>query len=1132
MLSDKSRGMKMRSMVRCALAVFVLVTSGCRDATQLRLELKTDLPCDRVHGVAITTGEHGRLEDRPPSLVVDDWNQTPTLDATACDPATGKLRATLLVPGGKKDAEIALKIVAAVNQPSVERCQPSASHAQDTGYEGCIVARRTLRYLKHEALTLPVGLNLDCRDKSCDGETTCYEGECLPARIPEDTLRRCLNDPARCGPDALFEPIKLGTKADMLITSPPASFSASRDAVCAVDVEQRLYCWGSSVNGLPSMAPITAPSALATELRWRMVSTGDRHTCGLRYAPNSPDDNTLWCWGDNADGQFGGPDLPSSLEPVRAGGDRTYSSVSVGLRHTCAIDKGVLFCWGSNAASAVGPACNGSASPCGPVRKPRRIEDAFPNLQIDDWKVVDTGVDFTCALRASGELYCWGDPADGRLGQDASLTPPGPSGSFGVGFDPYLSRVFGPDERLFRTVGCGAAHACAIDDLGRLSCWGRNDALQTGVDTGPLVPVPMLTEGGGFWKSVAVGVDHSCGLQQDNSLHCWGSNRSGQLGITPTEPEGEPLSVQGSVLPVLVGTRRDWKSAEASDGFTCARGDDDFLYCWGRNDAGQLGNGNLTPTSLPSPVPALQLGEEDPGEQGGSGQGGNGPGGCMREDGTPRCEGKSIYENCFCDEACVLRNDCCPNKPTMCTEGSGGAAGRAGMSGAAGSGGSAGAGGNAGSGAAGSGGDAGAGGSTGGPLVSQIATGAYHSCAIVENGEVRCWGDNGNGQLGDGTLESRSTPVPVLSQQGARLSGVQALALGYWHSCALLYNGEARCWGYNEFGQLGDGTIENRSTAVSVRATSGAGALTDVRELALGYGYAHSCALLNNGEVRCWGRNDFGQLGDGTTIPSPRPVPVLDSSVGLPLNGVKALALGELHSCALLTNGGARCWGNNDFGQLGDGTIEKRLFPVSVLGSGGLLTGVLELALGGKHSCALLTSGEAHCWGYNDSGQLGNGTTTMKPNPVPVLASPGGGAMKGVKALALGILHSCALLTSGEARCWGNNGDGRLGDGTLEARPTPVSVLQSPEGPPLIGVQALAPSWGHGCALLTSGEARCWGLNGDGQIGDGTTTRQPTPVPVQFPGGSFGPPSAAALTPGLPAASSAPTWSRPESISR
>jgi alpha-tubulin suppressor-like RCC1 family protein len=140
--------------------------------------------------------------------------------------------------------------------------------------------------------------------------------------------------------------------------------------------------------------------------------------------------------------------------------------------------------------------------------------------------------------------------------------------------------------------------------------------------------------------------------------------------------------------------------------------------------------------------------------------------------------------------------------------------------------------------------------------------------------------------------------------------------------------------------------------------------------------------------------------------------------------------------------------------------------------------------------------------------------------------------MKGVKALALGIFHSCALLTSGEARCWGLNDYGQLGDGTTIPQPLPVPVLASSGVGSLNGVQALASSRGHGCALLTSGEARCWGRNDFGQLGDGTTTRQPTPVPVQFPGGSFGLPSAAALTPGLPAASSAPTWSRPESISR
>jgi Regulator of chromosome condensation (RCC1) repeat len=261
--------------------------------------------------------------------------------------------------------------------------------------------------------------------------------------------------------------------------------------------------------------------------------------------------------------------------------------------------------------------------------------------------------------------------------------------------------------------------------------------------------------------------------------------------------------------------------------------------------------------------------------------------------------------------------------------GSGGAGGQAGAGGEAGAGGGASAG-NGPGGSGGTGGQGGGGAGGGAPVVSQVAAGGRHSCAIVGNGEVHCWGRNNEGQLGDGTTTDRLTPVPVLEAPGGPpLTGVQALALGGFHSCALRTSGEARCWGYNGSGQLGDGTTTNRLTPVPVLASAGGPPLTDVQALALGDG--HSCTLLQSGEARCWGGNAQGQLGDGTQTDRLSPVPVLASPGGPPLTGAQALALGWSHSCALRTSGEARCWGYNADGQLGDSTQTDRLTPVPVL---------------------------------------------------------------------------------------------------------------------------------------------------------------------------------------------------------
>jgi alpha-tubulin suppressor-like RCC1 family protein len=217
-------------------------------------------------------------------------------------------------------------------------------------------------------------------------------------------------------------------------------------------------------------------------------------------------------------------------------------------------------------------------------------------------------------------------------------------------------------------------------------------------------------------------------------------------------------------------------------------------------------------------------------------------------------------------------------------------------------------------------------------------------------------------------------------------SGAQMLRLGARHACVLVVGGNVRCWGLNDRGQLGIGNQQWQlfDANLAVLQSSGGRRLMGVLTLALSGD--SSCAILAGGAVRCWGDNSFGQLGDDTTTLRRFPVSVLQSSNKQPLTDVQALALGARHSCGLLAGGEVRCWGDNSFGQLGDGTTESRLTSTSVLNSvgGPPLTGVRALALGARHSCGLLVGGEVRCWGDNSSGQLGDGTMTSRLNPVVV----------------------------------------------------------------------------------------------------------------------------------------------------
>ena len=377
--------------------------------------------------------------------------------------------------------------------------------------------------------------------------------------------------------------------------------------------------------------------------------------------------------------------------------------------------------------------------------------------------------------------------------------------------------------------------------------------------------------------------------------------------------------------------------------------------------------------------------------------------------------------------------------------------------------------------------------------VSMVAAGGDHTCALLATGGVECWGDNHYGELGDGSTADRSNPVAVSGLS----SGVAAIAAGSNHTCALLDTGAVKCWGYNRYGQLGNGTATGADAAnptpVDVSGLSGGVA-------AITAGGSHTCALLNTGGVTCWGWNRRGQIGDGQDCSTGQCRRLVPSDVTGLASGAVAIDAGIYHTCALLSTGGVACWGQNDTGQLGTTTgspcVDEQLVPlacaptpVDVLG----LTGVTGLAAGEAHTCALLDAGGVTCWGSNASGQLGDGgacgSTCGSPVDVAGLAP--------AAAIDAGNQHTCAFAQEQAAvSCWGANGLGQLGNGDspngalgpvevcAEPSCAPVCIPEEPCGP-LRDVIALSLGRGHSCAATGGQEARCWGDNALGQLGDG-----------------------------------------------
>ncbi len=592
------------------------------------------------------------------------------------------------------------------------------------------------------------------------------------------------------------------------------------------------------------------------------------------------------------------------------------------------------------------------------------------------------------------------------------------------------------------------AHTCAVTSTGGVKCWGGNWSGQLGDGTTISSNVPVDVPGLTGVKAIAGGGAHTCALTNDGGVKCWGANERGQLGDGTRTASRTPVDVEGLASGVKAIAAHDTDGNDYDDrGFTCALLDTG-VKCWGD------GYG-LTPEFVPgigSEAMAIDAGFEYA---------------CaVFNTGGIKCWGRENYSATSGDivsvsggghsgdyNTCVVLNDGraeCWGENDRGEVGDGTTEARWSPVDVIGLGGE----------------------------ISMISMGGSFACALLEDGRVQCWGNNRIGQCGDGTQTHGLSPSYVFGLE----SGVESVTAGWAHTCAVTTDGAAKCWGNNGNGQCGDGNVcTSAETPVDVvgldsdvsgdgggirvfggpssAAASSIGATAcprpqDVAGLTSGVrAISPGCALLTTGAVTCWGTDIVG-LGSG--------VQAIDSSNNNPVywgNTQKA--------CALMDTGTVKCW----LLQNDDGDPLALTPPAPVPGLSGEVTAV---TVGGSysdyyegHACALLTDGGVKCWGANNNGQLGDGTTTASATPVSVTAL-GGEAI----AVAAGSEHTCAVLENGGVQCWGSNGDGQLGDGTREQSSVPVDVSNIADAAVAITAGGAYGSGvgAHTCALI--GERR------------------------------------------------------------
>ncbi|WP_041298023.1 RCC1 domain-containing protein [Ilumatobacter coccineus] len=760
-----------------------------------------------------------------------------------------------------------------------------------------------------------------------------------------------------------------------IAASPPIDFGPGRTATaittssahtCALLDNHTTKCWGNGFDGRlgnnatttigdgtgPTIAA-SPPIDLGPGRTATAITTSSAHTCGLL------DNHTTKCWGDGGFGRLGnnattnigdgtGPTIAAS-PPIDLGPGRTATAITAGEFHTCALlDDHTTKCWGYGFDGQLG---NNATTNIGDGTGPTIA--ASPPIDLGPGRTataITTGRFHTCALLDNHTTKCWGDGAYGQLGNNATT-------NIGDGTGPTIAASppidLGPG-RTATAITTGSFHTCALLDDHTTKCWGsgfegrlgNNATTNIGDGTGPTIAAspPIDLGPGRTATAITAGVFHTCALLDDHTTKCWGRGFFGRLGNNATTNIGDgPTRSVADSAPVPIGGHTS-RSLDAGSEHTCVVLEDGGVACWGAAGSGRLGIGGVDDVG------------DDPAEVSG---------------GFTRVDLGS------------------------------------------------------------------------GVTADAVAGGSAHTCVLLSDGTVKCFGSGGNGQLGnDATSNIGDGGVSVAGSSPVVLgAAAREVAVGGSHSCALLDNASLKCWGANGAGQLGQNDAASRGDSTGdmaalapIQLGSGLTALTVTA------GENHTCALLDDLAVKCWGANADGQLGQGDTdargdAGGEMGDSLLAVSLGTDRVAV-AVAAGANHTCALLDNRDVKCWGNNGAGQLGQGDTDARGDNGGEMGDSLLAVPLGQkataIAAGSFHTCALLVDHSVVCWGGGANGRLGHGggdNVGDSPGEVAAQIPVDLGAGRRAVAITAGDAHTCALLDDQTVKCWGDGDNGRIGQG-------------------------------------------------------------------------------------------------------